>query len=131
MSPRALHEQAIFAGSMRRAAHRRGAALAAVVVLLSVVHLATLASVRQGRDESDLAALRVETARAFFAADAGIVAALRTMIDGSEPAIGTVIELGGGGAFEVVDAPVLGEAGILMVEGRSGLGLRRVALSVE
>ena len=52
---------------------RRGSVLAVLVVVLALMGLIVAGSVRPMRDESSLAAMRVETVRAFYAAESGTV----------------------------------------------------------
>lgn len=114
----------------RLAASRRGVAVVAVVILLAIVNLAILAGLEAGAEDSSSAALRIETARAFYAADAGAVVVLRALSHGtSVPPAGTEIPLPNA-SFMVLAAPDSG-AGDVVIEGVSGVAARRVQITID
>ncbi len=105
---------------------RRGAGLAAVILLLAVLNIAALGVLAAGADEADLSASRAQTVRAFYAAESGGVAVLKlTQINGTLPAAGATLNLGTATAtYTQVPSAVTG--GILKVTGESGLARRRI-----
>lgn len=108
----------------------RGAAIAAVVIALSLMSLLVLASARGGIDVAESDALRVETMRAFFAADSGTtVIVCLTASGGALPEPGQVIDLGVS-EYEVVEKPA-GSSGQAVIEGRSGFASRRIMIEIE
>ncbi len=109
---------------------RRAAVLVAMVLVLALLHLLVVGSLAPGRSESELAALRVETIRAFYAAEAGALVVIRRTIDGGDPiAPGGSLDLAGGRAvFVAWPADGIGE---FSVEGRSGRAVRRLSLTIE
>jgi Tfp pilus assembly protein PilX len=109
---------------------RRGFAVLAVVVVLAVVHLAVMGSVAASGNESVVGAMRVESTRAFYAAESGATIALRlTNRRLALPAPGTSVSLGVS-AVRVVSAPPTGEAGEVVVIGASGEGQRKVRVTL-
>jgi Tfp pilus assembly protein PilX len=113
----------------RCGSHRRGFAVATVVVLLLLLNIVAFGSVRSGSDESAVASLRVETLRALYACDAGLVVTLGELGRGEEmPADERTLELEGATAV-IAPGTVEGELEILIV-GSSGYGRRRVVVEV-
>jgi len=109
---------------------RRGAAMAAVVIALSLMSLLVLASAGGGADASESDALRVETARAFFAADSGAAVLIGlTASGGAYPDAGEIVDLGVS-EFEIVELPAA-SGGDAVIEGRSGFASRRVLIGLE
>lgn len=109
---------------------RRGSGAVALVLLLAVLTMAVLGSVAASGDEAAIGALRVETARAFYAAEGGCVVAIRTSSEGEAlPAPGTVLALPYGTATFVA-LPATAQGGDLVVMGRSGLGQRRIKVTL-
>lgn len=109
---------------------RRGAAIAAVVIALSLMSLLVLASAGGGVDASESDALRVETARAFFAADSGATVLIGLAESGGAlPEAGEIVDLGMS-EFEIIERPA-GSGGDAVIEGRSGFASRRVLLGLE
>jgi len=121
----------VSARARRRRAWGRGAALVALVAVLAVVNLVIVGSLRASSDDAMVASLRVETVRAFYAAESGALIAIRCVnagivppAEGEQAAIGAALV-----RFE--EMPPTGEAGTIVVEGRSGYGRRRLSLEVE
>ncbi len=109
---------------------QRAAVLVAMVLVLAMLHLLVVGSLAPGRSESELAALRVETIRAFYAAEAGALVVIRRTIDGGEPiAPGGTLDLAGGQALFVA-WPADG-AGEFSVQGQAGRAVRRLSLTIE
>lgn len=109
---------------------RRGAAVVVVVIIIAMVSLAVMAGLGGGADDSFNAASRLETARAFYAADAATFITLRALSKGTAvPAAGSVITLPGAAAT-IVSAPSSG-AGVVVIQGASGLAARRVEITIN
>ncbi|MEM9065659.1 MAG: hypothetical protein AAGB51_09245 [Planctomycetota bacterium] len=109
---------------------RRGAAVAAIVLVVALMNLLVLASARGGVDASESDALRVETVRAFFAAESGADAVLVLLNAGSSlPDAGTVTSLGLS-EIEFIELPA-GASGDVVIEGRSGFAARRVGVTLN
>jgi hypothetical protein len=103
--------------------------MAVVLVVMAVLGLVIAGSVQPLSQEADLAAVRVETTRAFFAAESGVAVVIGLANAGLElPAAGdeTRIGLQTVRFIEVPDG-----AGELVIEGASGLATRRVQLTIE
>lgn len=114
----------------RRVPSRRGAVVLMVVVLLAMVNIAVLAGLDGGAQDSMSAAYRIETARAFYAADAGAFVVLHALSAGTAvPAAGTVITLPTA-STTVVSAPASGP-GDVVIQGASGLSTRRVQITID
>lgn len=108
---------------------RRAFAVASVVILLLMLNVVAFGTIDAARDDGGTAALRVETLRALYAAESGVLVAASELNAGSEaPAEGTIIALDS--AVVEFLADVDGESSIL-VEGRAGLGRRRLVVEVE
>ena len=132
MTPRAAPHTSPHALSAKRrpARSRSGVAVVAVVILIVLVNTAVLASLGGGADDSMAAAMRIETARAFYAADAGTFVVLKALSGGSAvPAAGTVISLPNA-SVSIVSAPASG-AGDVVIQGASGLAARRVQITID
>lgn len=120
-------------GSLRStpSAHgRRGFAVATVVVLLLLLNFLAFGSLKAGSVDAAVGALRVETLRALYACDAGVIVAMNELSGdgewGGDRTLllphATVSLSGGGGSEEGFD---------LVIDGRSGYGRRRVAVRVD
>ena len=111
---------------------RRGAVVAAAVAVLALVNLLVIAGIRSVADGAQLSALRVETARAFYAAEAGAVVGVKCATEGWEfPAEGSSLAVGTSASFEFTGLPDPEGTGTLSVEGRSGFGRRRLSLDLQ
>lgn len=116
-------------GRPLRPTDRRGAVIAVVLVVMMILGLVVVGSVRSGGQEADLAALRVETARAFFAAESGAIVVMGLTNAGQPmPGPGHETDLGSQ-TIRFLQVP-LGE-GEAVVEGVSGLATRRITLRIE
>lgn len=118
---------------MRRAAQtrvRRGMAILVVVVMVAVIHLTVIGAVTRGKNSADLASLRIETMRALFAADTGVIVWLREDAAGQTPESGDQLNMGTQRVL-YVESPEAGETGTLTVEGQSGRARRRVSVELE
>lgn len=108
---------------------RRGFAVATVVVLLLLLNMLAFGSIRSGGDESAVASLRVESLRALYACDAGLVVTLGELGRGADlPDEERSFEIDG--AMTVI-APSAGESDAeIVIVGSSGHGRRRVIVLV-
>ena len=110
---------------------RRGAGLAAVILMLAVLNIAAMGVLAAGSDESDLSVSRAQTVRAFYAAESGCIAVLRLSQSGAAlPAEGSVLDLTTAEAT-YSSVPPDGTGGTLLVVGKSGDALRRIEITFE
>jgi hypothetical protein len=108
---------------------RRGIVLVVIVVVMSILSLVVAGSIRPVRDESELAALRIETTRAFYAAESGAFIVMNAVMGSIDmPDQGTVLSLGGQ-RIEFVQVP--DASPIAVIEGSSGDAVRRIELTTE
>jgi len=111
---------------------RRGAVVAAAVAVLALTNLLVIAGISSVADGAQVAALRVETARAFYAAEAGAVVGVKSVTSGWElPSEGSSFAVGASASVEFTDLPGADGVGTLGVEGRSGFGRRRLSLELQ
>lgn len=109
--------------------HRRGFAVAVILVVVAVLGLAVVGSIGPLGQEAEMAALRVETLRAFYAAESGMVVTIGTLNAGIEvPGSGDSVVIGHQTIRFVTVPEGVGE---IVIEGASGWALRRVLLEVE
>lgn len=111
-------------------AWRRGAGIAVIVVMLAIINIAVIGSVAASGDESQVGAMRLETIRAFYAAESGAVVTVRLTMQGLElPPAGSELAMSNATvAFEQM--PVTGEAGDAVIIGHSGIAQRRVKITL-
>lgn len=117
----------------RRSLNRngRGMAVAAIVIVLALINLVVIASLEGGTDDAMSAAIRVETVRAFYAAEAGSVIAVEVLSEEkTPPAAGEVLSLDTG-QVTFTRIPVTGSTRTLVIDGRSGVAFRRVHITAE
>jgi len=112
---------------------RRALALVVALSVLSVTNLLIIGAITSSADDAWIGRLRLDSLRAFYAAESGAAAALRRYIaDDTDPLTG-VLTFAGGAEAEITDP--IGDApdppGLLGVEGRSGLATRRIAIDVQ
>ena len=105
-------------------------AILVVVVMIAIIHLTVLGAVTKGGADADILSLRIETARAFYAADSGVMIWLREDAAGSPPEPGEVLSIGSM-QMAFVEAPEVGETGTLTVEGSSSRARRRLSVELE
>ncbi|RMH28538.1 MAG: hypothetical protein D6692_05100 [Planctomycetota bacterium] len=104
-------------------------AVAVVVVVLAVMSLVLLGTIRPVRQETGVALLRVQTVRAFYAAESGVVVVIGGLGAGLElPDPGDSLSFSEQSVtFEAVpDGP-----GVIAVTGKSGGARRRISLDIE
>lgn len=110
---------------------RRGIAVAAIVIVLALINLVVIASLEGGTDDAMSAAIRVETVRAFYAAEAGSVIAVEVLSEEkTPPAAGEVLSLDTG-QVTFTRVPTTGTTRTLVIDGRSGVAFRRVHITAE
>ncbi len=110
---------------------RRGAGIAVIVVMLAILNIAVLGSVAASGDESHVGAMRLETIRAFYAAESGAVITVRLTMQGLElPGPGDTLEVSYA-SVEFEQVPATGQAGDIVIIGRSGTAQRRVRVTVD
>jgi Tfp pilus assembly protein PilX len=99
----------------RSAQPRRGVALVAVIVLLLVTGLIIVGMVLGGSRDQHLVTQRVDSVRAFYAAEGGMQMALREIYvrcdDDNDGVIGTISDNGSG-----ADDPSIGGARVLVTD---------------
>lgn len=108
---------------------RRGVAVAMVLLVVSVLALAVAGSVEPLSQEMDLAALRVETTRAFFAAESGAGIYTDLLAAGITPPLEETQIRIGSQTIRFLGTPE--QTGLLVVEGSSGLSTRRIEIQLE
>ncbi|USN98756.1 MAG: hypothetical protein H6810_11420 [Phycisphaeraceae bacterium] len=102
-----------------------------VIVMLALLELTVLSSLGGTADDADEVVLRIETLRAFYAAESGAVLALSDELRGLTPP-GTGDELLLPNArVEFLQTPWDDEGDVLTVEGRSDAARRRIQISLE
>jgi Tfp pilus assembly protein PilX len=121
---------------------RRGVSTIVIVGLLVVVELVIVGMVLAGGREQDLTARRLETVRAFYAAEAGVNMAVRELMEGADEdgdgATGTISDDGNdandpslGAAQVVVTAATSGGETTVTSKGRSGQATRELEAVLE
>lgn len=114
---------------MHREHQQRGFAVAVILVVVAVLGLAVVGSIGPLAQEADIATLRVETIRAFYAAESGMAVAIGTINAGIDPPVqGSTLVIGPQATTFVTIPDGIGE---IAIEGASGMALRRVLLEVE
>ncbi|MEL6741811.1 MAG: hypothetical protein AAFP26_14255 [Planctomycetota bacterium] len=100
-----------------------------LVTLLSLSTLLVVATARPSAEDAYTAVLRVETIRAFYAAEGAVQVLLLAAAEGDAlPIEGEVIPVGTAEATFVV---VPSDTGEVIVEGRAGAAQRRISLLIE
>ena len=130
-------------GSMRQTrTERRGATIVATISTLLVIALVLVGLVLGGARDQDLAVRRLETIRAFYAAEAGANMAIRELMvstdfDG-DGVIGTISDDGNSandpsisGGRVLVTKSQVGVQLILSSEGRCGTARRKIETTLQ
>ncbi len=108
---------------------RRGTVLVVIVVVMAILSLVIAGAVRPVRDESDLATLRVETTRAFYAAESGAIIMMNGVIGQIDmPTNGQSLVLND---QTIVFVQVPNDQGVGIVEGISGDATRRIEFTAQ
>lgn len=114
---------------MRKKTDRRGSALVVVVMVLAILGITVAGAVTPLIYEAEVVSLRVETTRAFYAAESGAAVIIQAEVGGVDaPESGdeVVIE---GSVIRYIQIPDEGVNAI--VEGTSGSAVRRIELGFE
>tara|TARA_R110002073_G_scaffold239285_1_gene400856 strand:- start:428161 stop:428523 length:363 start_codon:yes stop_codon:yes gene_type:complete len=108
---------------------RRGSALIIIVIVMSMLALVVAGAVKPVRDEADLATLRVETTRAFYASESGAMIMMNAVLEKAPmPIEGDSISFSGQ-IIRFVQIP--DDDGVVIVEGLSGDARRRIEFTTE
>lgn len=115
---------------------RRGSVVVAVIIALIVLQLVVVSLTVSGARDHGLAVRRIESARAFYGAEAGLSMAMREIaMNTDEDADGTIGGLGGYTSGTLSTAPVTASTSGLITTlaagGTSGQASRTVAASVS
>lgn len=110
---------------------KRGMAVAVVVIVLALINLVVIASLEGGTDDAMGAAIRVETARAFYAAEAGSIIAVELLTEGKAPPPAGTVRTFATGEATFTSVPTSGTTRTLVIDGRSGSSFRRVHVTAE
>ncbi|MEC9374453.1 MAG: hypothetical protein VYC34_11445 [Planctomycetota bacterium] len=119
--------------SARKDSKRRATVIIATVIALALMNLAVMQAVVGGAADAQIGGMRIETARAFYAAESGTIAGVRLLgIDDSSPLTGE-FTLSDGTRVVVVEAfdAAPADPGAQVIEGRAGRAMRRVEVEVE
>ena len=109
--------------------NRRGSALAVMVVVLALLGLVVAGTVRPLKDEAALTTMRVETVRAFYAAESGSIITIQGYLGSAPmPVEGTEIVLND---QRVVFTQIPGLGGTAVIHGKSGDAVRRIELELQ
>jgi hypothetical protein len=108
---------------------RRGVVMAVIVLMLASINAITMTVLYSSGDEASLGALRVETARALYAAESASIAVVRLRSERRPlPIAGSALVLPTGSATYVQVPGDNTPTGTLVVRGQSGDAERRVRL---
>ena len=108
---------------------RRGTILPVLVVVLALMGLLVVGSVRPLRDEATLTTMRVETVRAFYAAESGSMITIQGYIgSGTMPVEGSQIVIND---QTIVFTQIPDDDGIAIIHGLSGDSIRRIELELQ
>lgn len=117
------------ARTLRTSRARRGVVVLVIVVVLAVLNIAIIGGVAASASDAQVGLLRVETSRAFYAAEGGATIVVKGLLgDITPPTDGSTLTLDGS-EIEFVQVP--SSAGEIVVEGRSGFARRRLSIEVE
>lgn len=109
---------------------RRGCGIAAVVLMLAAINLAVMGSVSASGSEVHVSALRIETARAFYAAESAARVVIKCTNEGiALPAANSTLSLGPATAT-YFSIPIPGETGDAVIHASDGNTTRRLRVSV-
>ena len=108
---------------------RRGSVLAVLVVVLALLGLVVAGSIRPLRDEATLTTMRVETVRAFYAAESGSMITIQGYMGQTEmPLEGTEVVVND---QTIVFSQIPESDGIAIIHGVSGDATRRIELELQ
>jgi len=103
--------------------------LVVIVVVMAILGLVVAGAVRPVRDESDLATLRVETTRAFYASESGAIIMMNAVLGNAPMPVDGASVLLNGQQILFVQTPDV--QGVAIVEGISGDAKRRIEFKTE
>lgn len=109
--------------------NRRAAALVMAVLLIAAVNLAVMSSVAGSGDDARVAALRSDTARAFFAAESGAALVVGEYSAGRSVPTGAT-SLGDGASVTISVSGTVAPFDAVVI-GTAGSATRRLELRVE
>jgi Tfp pilus assembly protein PilX len=117
----------------RRPSSRRATILVAATIILAVLSLSIAVTVTATGDDARTSMLRYESLRAFYAAESGVQAALRTQKDDASNPLNTTTTLPNGAIFEITDPFSASPAspGTLVVEGRTSIARRTISIVAQ
>lgn len=116
---------------MKRKRTRRGAAVVLAVIVLAALNLVIVGSLAASAEESRVGAFRVDSVRAFYAAESGSMIAARLLGSAIElPDLNTPVPVGPAN-FTLTEAPELNTAGTVRIIGRAGDASRRIRLTID
>ena len=112
---------------------RRATVLVAATIILAILTLSIAVSVTATGDDARTSLLRYESLRAFYAAESGVQAALRTQTDDGANPLNTTVTLPDGSVCQVTDPFGASPAtpGLLVVEGRTTLARRTISVTAQ
>jgi hypothetical protein len=109
---------------------RRGCGIAAVVIMLAAINMAVIGSVSASGSESQVGALRAETARAFYAAESGGRIVIKCNNQGlTLPAANSTLTLGQA-TVTYVTLPAANTTGDAVIKGADGTTTRRLKITL-
>lgn len=109
---------------------RRGCGIAAVVLMLAAINLAVMGSVSASGSEAHVSALRIQTARAFYAAESAARVVIKCTNQGLPlPAANSTLTLGPASAT-YLSMPAAGQTGDAVIRASDGDTNRRLRVSV-
>ena len=112
-----------------RTERKRGVIVLIAVVVLAVINIAVIGAVAGSASDAHVGSLRVETVRAFYAAESGATIAVKGMIGpSSPPAEGSTLTIG---SQTVTFVQIEDPPGELIVEGEAGFARRRLSIDLE
>lgn len=110
---------------------RRGAGIAAIVLMLAVLNILVIGAVAPGADDGNVEGLRLDSIRAFYAAESGgIIIARCAGLNIAAPAAGSSIAIGNA-SVQFVQVPATGASGQAEVVGSCGRASKRVRITLE
>lgn len=116
---------------MVRKQTRRGAAVVLAVIVLAALNLVIVGSLAASAEESRVGAFRVDSVRAFYAAESGSMIAARLLGAAVElPELNTPVAVGAA-SFTLIEAPQPNTAGTVRIVGRAGDASRRIRLTID
>ncbi len=108
---------------------RRGVVVLVLVVVIATINIALISGAAASTEDAHTGVLRVETVRAFYAAESGGIVAAMGLSGGADlPTEGSTITIGSQTVHFVEVREPSGEA---VVEGRAGFARRRLDLQIE